>query len=202
MEPSRRCEGTRSRYHGRIAPEVLLNMPLPLYIRPFGALPPPLAGSISVGLERSPEDLEFPVPRRYLGDTCATIGHHAKATDHANSGSGDRPDRAFVRAVCCPGPYRPPAPGIRSWRPRPARTQVASQESERSATPASLQQAQWRQAGTLPASDRNCTGGCCLFACAACCAAGLPSPVAFVPFSPVDNARCVCPVTDVAGPRA
>ena len=36
-------------------------------------------------------------------------------------------------------------------------------------------------AGTLPASDRNCAGGCCLSACAACCAAGLPSPVAFVP---------------------
>jgi hypothetical protein len=54
--------------------------------------------------------------------------------------------------------------------------------SERPATSASLQQAQWGQAGTLPASDRNCTGGCCFFACAACCAAGLPSPVAFVPF--------------------
>jgi hypothetical protein len=55
-------------------------------------------------------------------------------------------------------------------------------ESERSATPASLEQAQWKQAGTPPDSDRNCTGGCCWFACAACCAAGLPSPVAFVAF--------------------
>jgi hypothetical protein len=60
---------------------------------------------------------------------------------------------------------------------------TAAHASERPATPASLQQAQWGQAGTLPASDRNCTGGCCFFACAACCAAGLPSPVAFVPFS-------------------
>ena len=60
--------------------------------------------------------------------------------------------------------------------------QAAADESERSATPASLQQAQWKQAGMPPASDRNCTGGCCLSACAACCAAGLPSPVAFVPF--------------------
>ena len=59
---------------------------------------------------------------------------------------------------------------------------AASHASERPATPASLQRAQWGQAGTLPASDRNCTGGCCFFACAACCAAGLPSPVAFVPF--------------------
>jgi hypothetical protein len=61
-------------------------------------------------------------------------------------------------------------------------SQVASHASERPATAASLQQAQSGQAGTLPASERNCTGGCCFFACAACCAAGLPSSVAFVPF--------------------
>jgi len=42
--------------------------------------------------------------------------------------------------------------------------------------------AQWKQAGMLPASDRNCTGDCCLSACAACCATGLPSPMAFVAF--------------------
>jgi hypothetical protein len=60
--------------------------------------------------------------------------------------------------------------------------QAASQESERLATPASLQQSQWKQDGTIPASDRNCTGACCLFACAACCAAGLPNPVAFMTF--------------------
>ena len=59
--------------------------------------------------------------------------------------------------------------------------QAATQESERPATPASLRQSQWKQAGTLPASDRNCAGGCCLSACAACCAAGLPSPVTFIP---------------------
>ena len=61
-------------------------------------------------------------------------------------------------------------------------SQAASHEFERLATSASLQQAQWKQAEMPPASDRNCTGDCCLSACAACCAAGLPSPVAFVPF--------------------
>jgi hypothetical protein len=60
--------------------------------------------------------------------------------------------------------------------------QAASQESERQAAPATLQQSQWNPTGTLPASDRNCTGGCCLSACAACCAAGLPSPVTFMTF--------------------
>jgi hypothetical protein len=59
---------------------------------------------------------------------------------------------------------------------------AASHASEQPATSASLQQAQWKQAETPPASDRNCTGDCCLSACAACCAAGLPSPVAFVAF--------------------
>jgi hypothetical protein len=47
-----------------------------------------------------------------------------------------------------------------------AASQVAARESERPATSASLQQAQWKQAGTPPASDRNCTGGCCFFAVA------------------------------------
>jgi hypothetical protein len=59
---------------------------------------------------------------------------------------------------------------------------AASHESERPARSASLQQAQWKQAGMPPASDRNCTGDCCLSACAACCATGLPSPMAFVAF--------------------
>jgi hypothetical protein len=63
---------------------------------------------------------------------------------------------------------------------------AASSESERSAAPVSLQQAQSKQAGVvLPASDRNCTGGCCSSACAACCAAGLPDPVQLAPFSPL-----------------
>jgi hypothetical protein len=66
--------------------------------------------------------------------------------------------------------------------------QAASHESERSAKSASLyksaslQQAQWKQAEMPPASDRNCKGDCCLSACAACCAAGLPSPLEFVAF--------------------
>jgi hypothetical protein len=65
-----------------------------------------------------------------------------------------------------------------------AAIQAASHVSVPSATPASLHQAQWNQAETPPASDRNCTGDCCLSACAACCAAGLPSPAAFVAFPP------------------
>jgi hypothetical protein len=60
--------------------------------------------------------------------------------------------------------------------------QASAHVSERSAVPASLQQAQWKQAKMPPASDRNCTGDCCLSACAACCATGLPSPVQFVTF--------------------
>jgi hypothetical protein len=67
--------------------------------------------------------------------------------------------------------------------------QAVSHESGRSAKSASslhrsesLQKAQWKQAGMPPASDRNCTGDCCLSACAACCATGLPSPVEFVAF--------------------
>jgi hypothetical protein len=61
-------------------------------------------------------------------------------------------------------------------------SQVASHESERSTKSASLQQALWKQTEMPPASDRNCAGDCCLSACAACCAAGLPNPVAFVQF--------------------
>ena len=79
-----------------------------------------------------------------------------------------------------------------------AKRASVSHASERSATSASLQQAQWKQAGMLPASDRNCTGGCCLFACAACCAAGLPSPVAFVAFPRAITRVAFAPVTDVA----
>jgi hypothetical protein len=53
--------------------------------------------------------------------------------------------------------------------------QTASHQFEQSAAPAQLQQVQRGQAETPPASDRNCIDGCCLSACAACCAAGLPS---------------------------
>ena len=62
-----------------------------------------------------------------------------------------------------------------------AAAQAAAHIPERLASPASLQQAQWKQARP-PASDRNCTGDCCLSACAACCATGLPSQVQFVAF--------------------
>ena len=59
---------------------------------------------------------------------------------------------------------------------------TASQEADRSSSPASLEQAQWKEPGTLPASERNCIGDCCSFACAACCAAALPAPVELAPF--------------------
>jgi hypothetical protein len=64
----------------------------------------------------------------------------------------------------------------------PVASQAAAHESGRLASPASLQQAQWKQEKMPPASDRNCTGDCCLSACAACCATGLPPPVPFVTF--------------------
>ena len=70
---------------------------------------------------------------------------------------------------------------------------AASQESDRLSFAASLQQAQWKESGTLPASDRNCTGGCCSSACAACCAAGLPSPVQLAPFSPLITRVALAP---------
>ena len=60
---------------------------------------------------------------------------------------------------------------------------TASQEADRSSSSASLQQSQWKESGTLPASDRDCVGSCCSFACAACCAAALPAPVELAPFS-------------------
>jgi predicted NAD/FAD-dependent oxidoreductase len=59
---------------------------------------------------------------------------------------------------------------------------AASQDSDRSSPAALLQQAQWKESGTLPASERSCVGSCCSFACAACCAAALPSPVELAPF--------------------
>jgi hypothetical protein len=65
-----------------------------------------------------------------------------------------------------------------------AASHAASHESDSAATPASLQQAQGTQNGSLPASERNCVGGCCSFACAACCVAALPGPVGFMAFLP------------------
>jgi len=61
---------------------------------------------------------------------------------------------------------------------------AAVQQSEQPAAPARLQQSQQKEAGALPASDRNCVGDCCSFACAACCAAALLSPFEAVTFSP------------------
>ncbi|MBR1121945.1 hypothetical protein JQ628_10515 [Bradyrhizobium lablabi] len=62
--------------------------------------------------------------------------------------------------------------------------QAASQQSEPPAAPALLQQSQQKEAGAIPASDRNCVGDCCSFACAACCAAALLYPLEPVIFSP------------------
>jgi len=61
---------------------------------------------------------------------------------------------------------------------------AAADQSDAARAPASLQQAQLTEDGSLPASERNCVGGCCSFACAACCAAALPGPVGFMAFSP------------------
>src|SRR5262245_42974876 len=55
---------------------------------------------------------------------------------------------------------------------------AASQPSGHPAAPMVLQQSQQKDAGALPASGRNCIGDCCSFACAACCAAALLSPLA------------------------
>jgi hypothetical protein len=60
--------------------------------------------------------------------------------------------------------------------------QAAADQAEQSATPVPLQQLERGQADMPAASDRNCVGACCSLACAACCAAGLPSFVALVPF--------------------
>jgi hypothetical protein len=65
-------------------------------------------------------------------------------------------------------------------------SQVAYQaafDGAESAGSASLRQARWKADGMPPASDRNCAGDCCLSACAACCATGLPSPMAFIAFT-------------------
>jgi CsoR family transcriptional regulator, copper-sensing transcriptional repressor len=59
--------------------------------------------------------------------------------------------------------------------------QAASQESGQAGAPASLQQAQLGQTEMPAPSSRDCVGGCCSFACASCCAAGLPSSVELVP---------------------
>ena len=58
---------------------------------------------------------------------------------------------------------------------------AVSQEAARPTAPATLQQAQWERTDAPTPEGRNCVGACCTFACAACCAAGLPSVVQFVP---------------------
>lgn len=61
---------------------------------------------------------------------------------------------------------------------------VVSQPSEQPAAAAWLQVSQQKEIGALPASDRNCVGDCCSFACAACCAAALLSPLEPETFAP------------------
>ena len=58
---------------------------------------------------------------------------------------------------------------------------AVSHEAATPAAPATLQQARWERTETPTLAGRNCVGACCTFACAACCAAGLPSVVQFVP---------------------
>jgi hypothetical protein len=58
---------------------------------------------------------------------------------------------------------------------------AVSPESTKPVAPAALQRAQWERAETPAPEGRNCVGTCCKFACAACCAAGLPSFVQLVP---------------------
>jgi hypothetical protein len=58
---------------------------------------------------------------------------------------------------------------------------AVSPESAKPIAPAALQQARWERAEKLAPEGRNCVGECCKFACAACCAAGLPSFVQLVP---------------------
>jgi hypothetical protein len=58
---------------------------------------------------------------------------------------------------------------------------AVSHEAATPATSATLQQARWERTETPTPAGRNCVGACCTFACAACCAAGLPSVVQFVP---------------------
>jgi len=58
---------------------------------------------------------------------------------------------------------------------------AASYEAARPAASATLQQARWERTEMPTPEARNCVGACCTFACAACCAAGLPNFVQFVP---------------------
>jgi hypothetical protein len=59
--------------------------------------------------------------------------------------------------------------------------EAVSHEAATPATSATLQQARWERIETPTPAGRNCVGACCTFACAACCAAGLPNFVQFVP---------------------
>jgi hypothetical protein len=129
---------------------------------------------------RPPQDLEFPAPGRYLTVLVLQRAIMLKQLTMRVLGA------AIVMIVLSFAPSFAKAHGGHEHHASVHGGQgqvallAASHESGPSVTSASLQQAQWKQAELPPASDRNCTGDCCLSACAACCAAGLPSPVAFV----------------------
>lgn len=61
---------------------------------------------------------------------------------------------------------------------------TVSAQADHSGAPLMFQQSAQKEAGALPASERNCVGDCCSFACAACCAAALLSPFEPENFSP------------------
>jgi hypothetical protein len=133
-------------------------------------------------------------PRRYL---TAIIGRHDEATNDANSRSHDRFDRAFVRTLCCPGPYRPPAPNVRSWRSGPGRISRIRSVVVRDIVAAGSVEASRSTPGVGPQLHRRL-----LFVrlrCLLCCR--VAESRATRPVFPLDNARCVGPITDVAGPR-
>lgn len=79
--------------------------------------------------------------------------------------------------------------------------QAATSDTGQAATPASSQKSELRQAETPAPSDRNCVGGCCSYACAACCAAGLPDSAAQLPL-PRTTLRVAFPPSQTWASRA
>jgi hypothetical protein len=79
--------------------------------------------------------------------------------------------------------------------------QAASHEPEQAVTPASVQKAEMGQTETPAPSGRNCIGGCCSYACASCCAAGLPSSLEHLPF-PRTTMRVASPPSQTWASRA
>ena len=151
----------------------------------------------------SPGDLEFPVPRRYLGDyLCYNRAIMPKQQIMRILGA------AIVLIVLSFAPSVARAhighqhqASVHGGHGQVA-SQVASHESERPATPASLQQAQWGQAETLAGFGPQLRRRLLLVRMRRLLRGRVAQPCGVRPVSPVDNAGCVCAVTDMAGPRA